>query len=180
MAIGRTPIYTNDTGQAVYWIDGAAHGTRTAADLELLVIHHTAGVDSRLYLANNPLKSSTTYLVGAYADTGWQPRVYKYMSETFAAPYTQGFGSIGDEDTPLEINAAAIAIEVEGGVKQPDGTLFLEGVVEESAKLAASILRYWASRGVHLLLLGHKHIDPRKHDPSFLWTPFCQSVYRQV
>jgi N-acetyl-anhydromuramyl-L-alanine amidase AmpD len=172
--------YINDFGQPIYMIDGAAHGSRTAADIELLVVHHTAGTDSRLYLRKNALQSSTTYLIGAYEDTGYKPRVYKYMSETFAAPYTQGFGSIAEDDTPLEINKAAIAIEVEGGVKQKDGTLFLEGVITESAILAASIIKYWRDRGIDLLLVGHKHIDERKQDPAFPWSAFCKEVYTRI
>lgn len=172
--------YINDAGQAVYWIDGAAKGKRTADQLKYCFVHHTGGVDSRLYLQKNALSSSTTYLVGAYADTDWQPRVYKYMSETFDAPYTQGFAKIAEDDTGIEINRASVAIEIEGGVTQADGTLFLQGVIEQSAILAATILRYWASRGVHLLLLGHKHADSRKSDPAFPWTQFAKAVYTRI
>lgn len=169
--------YTNDAGQAVYWIDGAAKGTRIASDIEHLFIHHTGGVDSRKYLWRNELNSSSTYLVGAYEDTGWVPRVYKYMSETTDAPYTQGFGSIAEDDTPREINASGISIEVEGGINQGNGLLFRDGVMEETAKLSASIIRYWESKGIELLLIGHKHVDPRKNDPKWNWNRFCKLTY---
>ncbi len=165
------PTYTNDAGQPIFWIDGAAKGTRTAADLRLLVIHHTAGTDSRAYLANNPLKSSSTYVVGNYPDCGL--RVYKYMSETSAAPYTQGFGSISTLDTGEEINRASISIETEGPPFDPQ-------VVDATATLAASILRYWAKQGRELLLIGHKHIDARKQDPAFSWQEFCKRVYALI
>ncbi len=169
------PTYTNDAGQPIFWIDGAAKGTRTAADLRLLVIHHTAGTDSRAYLASNPINSSSTYLLGNYPDCGL--RVYKYMSEAHAAPYTQGFGSISTLDTAEEINKASISIEVEYdpaiGVVDPDA-------FDATATLAASILRYWAKQGRELLLIGHRHLDARKSDPAFSWQEFCKLVYSRV
>ncbi len=164
-------LYTNSAGQKVYWIDTAAKGKRSAADLRLLVIHHTAGTDSRAYLAENPLKSSSTYLVGKYPDCGL--RVYKYMTEGTSAPYTQGFGSISTLDTAEEINRASISIEIEGPPIDPQ-------VVDASALLAASIIRYWAEQGRDLLLIGHRHIDSRKSDPAFSWTDFCKLVYSNV
>lgn len=166
------PRYTNDAGQPIYWIDGAAHGTRTERDLRLLVIHHTAGTDSREYLQNNSKKSSSTYLVGEYPDADGV-RVYKYMSETTAAPYTQGFGTIGPLSNGAKVNRAAISIEMEGPPLTP-------GVIQETAKLAASILRYWSAKGVDLVLIGHKHIDGRKHDPALDWGDFCKLVYSHV
>lgn len=166
------PAYTNDANQKIFWIEGAPHGSRTASDLRLLVIHHTAGTDSREYLWSNPLKSSSTYLVGKYPDTGL--RVYKYMSETTAAPYTQGFGSIGPLDTANEVNRASISIETEFNPKlgpvDPD-------VFDATAKLAASILRYWSSKNIDLVLIAHKHIDSRKQDPAWDWGDFCKRTY---
>ncbi len=162
------PLYSNSAGQKIYWINECAKGTRTPADLRLLVAHHTGGTDSRLYLARNALKSSSTYLVGKYPDCGL--RIYKYMSEGNAAPYTQGYGSISTLDTALEINKSAISIEMEGPPIDPD-------VLDASAKLTASILRYWDEQGRDLLLIGHKHLDARKKDPDWNWNDFCKRVY---
>lgn len=179
--LGTEPIYTNILGQPVYWIDGAASGNRTDADVLLLVMHHTVGTDSREYLADNPLKSSATYLVGAYPDTDNKPRIYKYMSERTAAPYTQGFGSLGG--LAKGPNVAAISIEVEGlgGV-----TPFREDVLDASAKLAASIIKDWHdTRHRNLLLIGHDHLDSyfrkgRHNDPHWDHTRFNQKVYAFV
>lgn len=174
--IPTTKHHVNDASQPIFWIEGAARGNRTPDDLRLLVIHHTAGTDSRSYLARNALNSSTTYLVGSYPDAGGV-RVYKYMSESSSAPFTQGFGSIG---SVANINRSSIAIECEGGVPQSNGELFLPDVVEQSAILAASILRYWSARGIDLLLVAHKHVDKRKSDPAFDWSDFCKLVYAAV
>lgn len=175
MTIGTTPMYTNILGQAVYWIDGAPHGDRTDADVLLLMMHHTAGTDSRRWLGGQaPDPVSVTYLVGAYADTGQQPRIYKYMSERTATPYTQGFGSLGG--LPGGLNTACISIEVEGPP-------FLQPVLDCAAKLAASIIKDWHdARGRNLLLLGHDHTDnyyrkDRHTDPWWDHTRFNQMVY---
>jgi hypothetical protein len=169
------PSYTNDAGQAVYWIEGAARGSRGPAEIELLVVHHTAGRDSREYLAQNPVNSSSTYLIGEYPDLGGAVRVYKYMSEATAAPYTQGFGSLGGYPLRPEIphdniNRRCVSIEIEG----PPISAKLQ---QEAAKLAGSILRYWRGQGRHLLLVGHKHIDDRKIDPDLNWGQFVAQVY---
>lgn len=178
VTIPTDPLYKNILAQDIYWIDGAASGTRTEADTLLLVMHHTAGVDSRRYLADNPLDSSATYLVGAYVDTGNAPRIYKYMSERTDAPYTQGFGSLGG--LKRGPNAAAISIEVEGmGGAAP----FREDVLAAAAKLAASIIKDWHdARDRNLLLIGHDHLDSyyrkdRHDDPHWDHTRFTQQVY---
>jgi hypothetical protein len=178
MAIGTTPIYTNILGQPVYWIDGAAHGSRTEADVLLLVLHHTAGTDSRTYLADNPNNASATYLVGAYPDTANAPRVYKYMSERTATPYTQGFGSLGG--LRYGPNSAAISIEVEG---LGGGSPFRPDVLTAAAKLGASIVKDWHdSRQRNLLVIGHDHLDSyyrkdRHNDPHWDWTRVIQQLY---
>lgn len=180
-SIPTEPIYTNNQGQPIYWIDGAAHGDRTEADVLLLVMHHTVGVDSRAYLADNPLKSSATYLVGAYPDTGNAPRIYKYMSERTDIPYTQGFGSLGG--LKAGPNSAAISIEVEG---LGGATPFREDVLTAAAKLAASIIKDWHdTRQRNLLLIGHDHLDNyyrkgRHDDPHWDHTRFNQQVYAFV
>jgi N-acetyl-anhydromuramyl-L-alanine amidase AmpD len=181
MAIGTTPIYTNLLGQEVYWIDDANAGTRTEGETLVLMLHHTAGKDSRAYLANNPLGVSATYLVGAYADTGNVPRVYKYMSERTAVPYTQGFGSLGG--LPKNLNQHSISIEVEG---LGGATPFREDVLAAAAKLAASIIKDWHdARHRNLVLLGHDHTDAyyrngRHNDPHWDHTRFNQQVYAFV
>jgi N-acetyl-anhydromuramyl-L-alanine amidase AmpD len=175
------PLYTNLLGQPVFWIGGAASGDRTENDVLLLVMHHTVGVDSREYLADNPLNSSATYLVGSYADTGDKPRIYKYMSARTAIPYTQGFGSLGG--VARGPNPAAISIEVEG---MGGATPFRDDVLTAAAKLAASIIKDWHdARGRNLLLIGHDHLDSyyrkdRHDDPHFDWTRFTQQVYSFV
>lgn len=172
--IGTTPIYSNILGQPVYWIDGSAQGTRAESDALVLMMHHTAGRDSRRYLADNPLGVSATYLVGAYADTGNAPRIYKYMSERTAVPYTQGYGKLGG--LPRNLNQHSISIEVEGPP-------FSDALLAAAAKLAGSILKDWHdARGYNLVLLGHDHTDDyyrrdRHTDPHYDWTRFAQQVY---
>jgi N-acetyl-anhydromuramyl-L-alanine amidase AmpD len=96
------------------------------------------------------------------------PRVYKYASETHDCTYTQGFGVMGG--MTQSINDVAISIEVEGPP-------FDAAVLTEAAALARSILDYWREMGPDLVMVGHKHIDSRKPDPSFLWLDFCKMVY---
>lgn len=179
--IPTQPSYVNLLGQEVYFIDGANHGTRTEDDVRVLMLHHTAGVDSRVYLAQNALGVSASYCVGAYPDTGDKPRVYKYLSERTDIPYTQGYGKLGG--LPQNLNTHSISIEVEGlgGV-----TPFREDVLTAAAKLAASIIKDWHdARGVNLVLLGHVHTDDYyrvgKHtDPHWDHTRFNQQVYAFV
>lgn len=179
--IETTPAYTNLTGQLVYMIRGAPVVPRTERDVLVLEMHHTAGVDSRRYLADNPRGVSTTYLTGAYVDTGNVPRVYKYFSETTAAPQAQGAGELGG--LPHNLNTHAISIEVEA---LGSGVPFRADVLDCAAKLAASIIKDWHDRvGRNLVLLGHDHTDPwnrpnRHNDPHFDWTRFAQMVYAFV
>ena len=167
-----SPAYVNDAGQPVYLITGANKAPRgPGVKPKFMVIHHTAGSDSRKYLWQNERGVSTHYLLGVYPDAGITPRVYKYASETLEQTFTQGFSTIGTDTNP---NPESISLELEGPPIQPQ-------VRVEAAKLVASILRYWAGRGVSLLLIGHKHIDTQgKQDPDLPWTAWCSDVYRQV
>jgi N-acetyl-anhydromuramyl-L-alanine amidase AmpD len=163
-----TPLYTNTHRQPIYWIDGANVGSREGILPDFLVMHHTAGTDSRKYLWKNPKGVSTHYLIGIYPDAGPVPRIYKYATEGSQFTFTQGFSRIGPDEDP---NNRCISIEMEG----PPVHQF---VIDEAAKLAGSILRYWANKGRHLLLIGHRHIDLNgKLDPAVDWSHFCQRVY---
>jgi N-acetyl-anhydromuramyl-L-alanine amidase AmpD len=170
MELPTAPTYVNDAGQPVYMLEATHKRKRLkAGDVRVLVIHHSGGRDSRLYLAEPPDGRivSSHYLVGAYPDTDG-PRVYKYASETHDCTYTQGFGVMGG--MTQSINDVAISIEVEGPP-------FDAAVLTEAAALARSILDYWREMGPDLVMVGHKHIDSRKPDPSFLWLDFCKMVY---
>lgn len=166
--------YVNLLGQEVYFIEGANFGTRTEQEALVLMLHHTQGTDSRRYLASNPLKVSATYCIGQYPDTGNVPRIYKYMSERTAVPYTQGHGDLGG--LPKNLNIHSISIEVEGPP-------FSDELLSAAAKLAASIIKDWHdARGRNLVLLGHDHTDDyyrngRHTDPHFDWSRFAQQVY---
>jgi N-acetyl-anhydromuramyl-L-alanine amidase AmpD len=181
VTIETTPAYQNLLGQNVYMIRGAPVVPRTEKDVLVLMLHHTAGTDSRSYGADNPRGVSYTYLTGAYPDTGNVPRVYKYFSETNAAPQAQGGGKLGG--LPYNLNTHSITIEVEGlGGAVP----FRADVLDCAAKLAASIIKDWHDRvGRNLVLLGHDHTDlwtrPGRHsDPHFDWSRFAQQVYAFV
>lgn len=176
--IGTVPIYRNNLGQAIFWIDGAPCGNRSEADVLLLVLHHTEGTDSRGWLGGNaPKPVSATYLVGAYPDTQNLPRIYKYMSEREKVPYTQGLGSLGG--LPHNPNLHAISIEVEGPP-------FDERVLAAAATLAASIVIDWHNaRNRNLLIIGHDHLDDwdrkgRHTDPHWDWSDFLADVYIQM
>jgi hypothetical protein len=164
MTIPALPTFMQD-GLPVYFIPGDDTAPRPVKDdVRLLVIHHSAGSDSRAYLRDNP-NVGCHYLVGAYPDTLWIPRIYKYASEANAVTYTQGYGSIGGYDgNPNDI---AASIEVEGG---PD---FRDGVIDLAARLARTIL----NRRRNALMLRHLDIDDRKIDPSFDWLAWCYKVY---
>lgn len=174
VTIETTPAYVNLLAQPVYMIRGAPIVPRTERDVLVLMLHHTAGTDSRRYLASNDRGVSSTYLVGAYPDTGNAPRVYKYFSETLAAPQAQGYGILGG--LPHNLNIHAISIEVEGPP-------FTDDLLAAAAKCAASIVKDWHDRvGRNLVVLGHDHTDdwhrPGRHtDPSFDWSRFLQQVY---
>lgn len=163
------PLYTNDAGMPIFWIDGANVAPRpTGMRPRFLVIHHTAGSDSRKYLWKNPRGVSTHYLLGIYADAGPAPRTYKFASESSKQTFTQGYSSIGIIDNP---NPMSISIEIEGPPLAHD-------VIGEAARLAGAIRRYWSEHGVDLLLIGHKHIDTQgKTDPQLNWDAFCEQVY---
>lgn len=165
------PLYSNAAGQDIYSIAGANVGQRPLnTPPRYLIIHHTAGVDSRKYLWQNDLGVSAHYLVGIYRDTGGAVRVYKYAGEASEYTYTQGFSTIGPITDP---NKWCISIEMEGPPIPP-------AVFTASARLAWSILRYWASRGHPLVMLGHRHIDRRgKQDPAVDWQAFCEEAYRR-
>lgn len=177
-SIGTVPIYQNNLGQFVYWIDGAPSGKRTEDQALLLVLHHTAGSDSRAWLAGaSPSPVSATYLVGAYPDTGNKPRIYKYMSERTGVPFTQGYGVLGGLPT-VNPNMHAISIEIEGPP-------FRDDVLAAAATLAAAIVVDWhEARNKNLLIIGHDHLDdwdrPDRHtDPHFDWSEFLADVYAQ-
>lgn len=174
VVIPVTPAYVNNMGQDIFWIDGANAGTRTEKQALVLMMHHTAGTDSRRYLADNPLNVSATYCIGEYPDTNNKPRIYKYMSERTGVPYTQGFGKLGG--LPHNLNTHSISIEVEGPPFSPE-------LLAAAAKLAASIIKDWHdNRGRNLVLLGHDHTDDyyrngRHNDPHWDWSRVTQQVY---
>lgn len=171
MAFPNDPIYINDAQQPIFWLDGANVGERMGRTPRYLVIHHTAGTDSRAYLQKNNRGVSCHYLVGLYGDASINPRVYKFASETTKITYTQGFSSIGPVNDP---NPWAISIEMEGPPIN-------DNVIDETATLAASIIRYWRQKSVELLLVGHKHIDRTgKVDPALDWCAFCKTVYSRM
>lgn len=162
------PSYMNSAGQAIYWIAGANIGKRGVELPKYLVLHHTAGTDSRAYLQKNKLGVSAHYLCGSYPDTGPNPVVLKYAGETDDVTYTQGYSTIGTVNDP---NPWCISIELEGPPIDP-------AVQQAGADLAGAILRYWSDRGVDLLLLRHKDIDRQgKIDPTLDWTWFCRRAY---
>ena len=163
--------YTNDRGQEIWWIAGANVATRYPHTPRYLVMHHTAGTDSRDYLHQNDRGVSCHYLVGQYDDVGINPRVHKYAGEASQITHTQFFSTIGVIQNP---NPWAISIEMEGPPIDSN-------VQDEAATLAASIMRYWRGRGIDLLLLGHKHIDRQgKVDPALDWGAFCKTVYGRL
>lgn len=176
--LGTSPIYTNSHAQDIYWIDGATTMPRLETDVLCLVYHHTAGVDSREWLA---APVNATYLVGAYPDTDDKPRIYKYMSERTAIPATQGYGKLGG--LPYNPNRHSISIEVEG---MGGGVPFRQDVLDAAAKLGASILKDWHdNRSRNLLVIGHDHLDAwtrkgRHSDPHYDWGRFVQQVYGYV
>jgi len=162
--------YTNALGQDVYYVAGAnVYPAPVGLLKRFLVIHHTAGTDSRAYLKRNPKRVSTHYLIGNY-DDGRARRVYKYASEVRECTHTQGFGTIGGY-TAGNINDVCISIEIEG--PPIDDPLMLA-----AADLARSIIDTWRGLGVELLMLRHKDIDTQKSDPALQWNNFCQLTYR--
>lgn len=181
VTIETTPAYQNLLAQDVYMIRGAPIVQRSEKDVLVLMLHHTAGVDSRKYLASNALNVSSTYLVGAYADTGNAPRIYKYFPETTAAPQAQGYGVLGG--LPHNLNIHAITLEIEG---MGGNTPFRDDVLDCAAKLAASILKDWHDRvGRNLVVLGHDHTDAftrqgRHTDPHWDHLRFNQKMYAYV
>jgi hypothetical protein len=185
--IGTEPIYTNSLGQPIYWIDGAPQGSRTENQTYLLVLHHTAGSDSRRWLAGDaPNTVSATYLVGAYADTQYRPRIYKYMSERTKVPYTQGFGSIGGLRPAMNTHCISIEVEGPGPITEANPLGFSSDLLGTTATLAASILADWHNtRGRSLLVVGHDHIDRydrkgRHTDPHYDWTKMLQMIYSRL
>jgi N-acetyl-anhydromuramyl-L-alanine amidase AmpD len=166
-AIGTTPLFV-DGGIPIYWIDGVVHydARPTPGDIRVIVAHHTGGSDSRLYLRkpNDGRKVSTHYLAGAYADTGWQARMYKYMTEGSKRAWTQGGGWLGGH--PGNPNSYCVSVEIEGPP-------FRDDVLALAAKMTRVIL----NRYPNALLIRHLDMDDAKHDPAFPWLPFCQMVY---
>ncbi len=166
------PDYINAAGQPIYRLGAVHKDSRTVpGDIQLLVVHHTAGRDSRRYLVEptDGRQVSTHYLVGAYPDTREQPRIYKYGSEEHDAMYTQGNGRIG-RLAGRNPNDVAIAFEIEGPP-------FKSGVIEAAATLARVVLDYWNAKGKDPLLIRHLDLDPAKRDPAFDWLRFCRLVY---
>jgi len=185
--IGTSPIYTNNLSQPIYWINGAPHGTRNEDDTYLLCLHHTQGSDSRLWLGGDaPNAVSSTYIVGAYPDTNYRPRVYKYMSERTDVPYTQGQGSIGG--LKPNINSHCISVEVEGpgAITESAPLGFSPDLLAAVATLCASIISDWHNaRGRSLLVIGHDHVDDyrrsgRHTDPHFDWSRVLQMIYTRL
>lgn len=172
LVLPTSPGYMNDLGQPIYLLQATSLGKRPAGVApRFLILHHTAGRDSREYLWDNELGVSTHYLIGTYPDTALMPRIYKFGSETNDVAYTQAFSSIGLLRDP---NNFCISIELEGPPIAP-------AVIETGATLAASIISYWSARDVDLVLLRHRDIDRQnKIDPTLGWTAFCREVYRQV
>jgi len=161
--------YRNSADQEVYLVKGAnTYAAPASIPKRYLVLHHTAGVDSRQYLLNNPGRVSSHYLVGDY-DANRARRIYKYASEIRECTHTQGLGSIGGYALG-NINDVCVSIEVEGPPIDPALRLYV-------AKLARSIIDGWAALGVSLTMLRHRDIDHRKPDPAMDWTKFCQEVY---
>lgn len=173
MIFPTSPAYINNAGQAIFLLPAVHKSPRAVSgDVRLLVIHHTGGTDSRLYLADpgDGREVSSHYLVGDYANVG--VRIYKYGSETTDAMWTQGGGRLGGLQG-MNPNQVAISIEIEGPPVKP-------AVFDAAALLAASIIRYWRKQGRELLLIRHRDIDPNKRDPDLDWTAFCQSVYTRL
>jgi N-acetyl-anhydromuramyl-L-alanine amidase AmpD len=167
-----TFAYTNDDGQDVWWIEGAAAHPRPVGVLpSVLVMHHSGGSDSRDYLRSNNRKVSSHYLVGDWPDVDGY-RVYKYASERKTATHTQGPAKLGGRGG-LNVNDYAISIEIEGPP-------ISYGLMDYSARLAASILRYWRDIGVQLVMLTHDSIQVDKDDPAMDWGQFCALTYGRL
>jgi N-acetyl-anhydromuramyl-L-alanine amidase AmpD len=168
VSIPTTPLFS-DGGVPIYFIEGVAWSSArpTPGDVRALVFHHTGGVDSRLYLRkpHDGRKVSTHYLIGAYADTGWQPRVYKYMTEGSRSAWTQGGGVLGGH--PGNPNDYSVSFEIEGPP-------FRDDVLD----LAAALVRVVWNRYPSALVCRHLDIDDNKHDPAFPWLPFMRMVLR--
>src|SRR3712207_6509410 len=167
--IPTSPLYTNASGQDIYWIEGANAPKRSQpGGVELLVIHDTAGSDSRDYLRSNARRVSATYLVGTYRDTNG-PRIYKYMSEANNAPQTQGPALVGGIRAS-NCNEVSVSIEIEeASLDKP--------TIATAALLAAEILRGWRERGRYLVMVPHHIIQGDKSDPRLDWHAWCEQVY---
>jgi N-acetyl-anhydromuramyl-L-alanine amidase AmpD len=163
------PLYTNPSGQGIFWIDGANTAPRPdGRKPSVLVIHDTAGTDSRQYLANNDRGVSAHYLVGEYPDcTG--PRIYKYASEAKRITHTQGPGRLGGIRAS-NINEVAISIEIETPMLSSSSLSY-------AALLAQEVLRGWQQVGVDLIMLPHRIIQADKYDPRLNWSRWCTMVY---
>lgn len=168
MTIPTSPAFV-DGGIPVYWIEDVRYsGIRPViGDVRAVVEHHTGGKDSREYLRwpTDGRQVSTHYLVGAYADTNWEARVYKYLTEGRGMAYTQGGGYMRGH--PGNPNAYSVSVEIEGPP-------FRDDVLDLAARLTAVIL----ARYPNALLIRHLDLDNAKHDPAFEWLPFCKAVYR--
>ena len=171
MALPTEPLYVNAAGQPIFWIEGANVGTRARAHPpSVLVIHDTAGTDSREYLRKNDRGVSCHYLVGLYADTPGA-RIYKYASEALNTTHTQGPGRLGGIRAS-NINDVAISVEIELSSLNAE-------VIGTAARLCREIIRGWQERGRQLVMLPHHIIQADKSDPRLDWRAFCQAVYAQ-
>lgn len=133
-----------------------------------IVVHHTAGTDSRAYGENNPRNVSYHLLIGRYAG---KIEVHQYGSLLRLAAFHAGFGVLWDPSQNL--NGWSIGIEVEG---PPFDALLLN----RAAYLTACVMDYCRRQNLEAFPIAHKHVDPNKQDPSFSWVGFIRMVGRYL
>ena len=160
--------YALETGPDVFYVNTKHKSARPVPGSVLfLVIHHTAGTDSRQHLIENKDLVSCHYLMGFYPDVPGGLRTYKFASEHLERTHTQGLGRIGPW---TKLNDVSVSFEIEGPPFRGD-------VLEMSARVVAASMIHWRRNGMDPLIVGHKHTDKRKHDPAFAWNPFVSRVY---
>ena len=145
----------------------------------IIVMHHTAGTDSRKWLSTtSPLDNpvSTHRLIDKYG------RNIKIVADEDTA-YCAGFGIIGAIDPDRidpkgvapNLNFVSLHIELEnlGTGKDPYPQV-------QMSMAADQVVEWWGKYGL-LPVLGHAEVDPIKNDPKgFDWQLFYTMIWQKI
>jgi N-acetyl-anhydromuramyl-L-alanine amidase AmpD len=143
-----------------------------------IVLHHTGGTDSKLWLSRTSPLSKPVSVQRLITKTGKNIKI----ADDDEVAWTQGFARIGPlpRKTPQgatieSVNDWALAIEFEnlGDGKDPYPTPQLE-------MGAAQVVEWWGAYGF-MALVAHAWIDENKNDPlGFPWDLFYSMIWMRL